>query len=66
MFSKISLQTVYDSDSHSSRTPTDVRIEPLLYEPIQQWIDLAVFNPGIEVHVFDDSRELVRVGCVAG
>jgi hypothetical protein len=43
-----------------------VRIEPFPYEPLQQWIDLAILNPGIEVHVLDDSRELDGVGCVAG
>jgi hypothetical protein len=33
-------------------------VEPFPYEPLQQWIDLAILNPGIEVHVLDDSREL--------
>ena len=58
---------LYNSDSHSFTTISSQQIDFLPYEAIPRGIDcLAIFNPGIEVHVLDDSRELAGVGCVAG
>lgn len=68
VFSRLSLRTVY-SGSHPPTTLSGQQTCKNIYchmNKSHNGLNLAIFNPSVEVHVLDDSRELVSIGRVAG